>query len=183
MKKVIFCLMMLLVWAGCGWAYQNAEELKELKAKAEAGSSQAQAALGDYYANVYEDAKRKADYAQAVTWYEKAAEQGEAYSQVALAHLYYEGTAVSKNLAKAFKWAEVSAKAGINDTQVLLAFMYKNGEGVAKNAQKAYMWFYTSLEYAYDELRPYLAKEMAELEKTLSKEQVEAAKQEAQQYK
>lgn len=175
--------MLLLVWSGCGWAYQNAEELKELKVKAEAGNSQAQAALGDYYANVYEDAKRQADYPQAITWYEKAAEQGEAYSQVALAHLYYEGTAVPKDLTRAYKWADVSAKAGINDTQVLLAYMYKNGEGVAKDAQKAYMWFYTSLEYAYDELRPYLVKEMTDLEKVLSKEHIEAAKKEAEQYK
>lgn len=183
MKKAMLCLILILAWAGCGWAYQNAEELKELKLKAEAGNAQAQAALGDYYANVYEDAKRNADYSQALIWYEKAAAQGEAYSQVTLAHLYYNGELVPRDLAKAFKWAEISAKIGINDTQVLLAFMYKNGEGVAKDVQKAYMWFYTSLEYAYDELRPYLAKEMADMEKVLSKEQIEAAKKEAEQYK
>lgn len=183
MKKIILCLMLVMMWAGHGWAYQDAAQLKELQQKAEAGNPQAQAALADYYANVYEDAKRKADYPKALMWYEKAAAQGEAYSQVALAHLYYYGDQVPKDLEKAFKWAEVSARDGINDTQVMLAYMYKNGEGVTKDAQKAYMWFYVALEYAYDDLRPYLAKEMADLEKVLSKEQVAVAKKAAEQYK
>lgn len=176
MKKIVLSLVLVMLFAGCGWAYQDAAQLKELQQKAEAGNPQAQAALGDYYANVYEDAKRSADYPKALMWYEKAAAQGEAYSQVALAHLYYYGDSVPKDLTKAFKWAEISAKAGINDTQILLADMYKNGEGVAQNLQEAYMWFYVALEYAYDELRPQVVKEMADLEKALSKEQVAAAK-------
>lgn len=182
MKKTLVCFLFLLLWAGSGWAYQNAEELALLKQKAEAGYAQEQAALGDYYANAYEDTKRDADYDQAIIWYEKAAEQGEAYSQVALAHLFYDGTVVPRDLAKAFKWAEASAKAGINDTRILLAHMYKNGEGVTADAQKAYTLFYVSLQQAYAEQRPYLAKEMAELEKALSKAQIEAAKKEAEQY-
>lgn len=182
MKKTLWCFLLLLVWAGPGWAYQNAEELVRLKQKAEAGYAKEQAALGDYYANVYEDTKRDADYAQAIIWYEKAAEQGEAYSQVTLAHLFYDGTAVPRDLAKAFKWAEAAAKAGINDTRILLAHMYKNGEGVAADAQKAYALFSASLRDAYAEQRPYLVIEMADLEKVLSKQQIKAAQKEAEQY-
>lgn len=182
MKKTLWCFLLLLIWVGHSWAYQNAEELAVLKQKAEAGYAQEQAALGDYYANVYEDSKRGADYPQAIIWYEKAAEQGEAYSQVTLAHLFYDGTAVPRDLAKALKWAEASAKVGINDTRILLAHMYKNGEGVAADAQKAYALFYASLQDAYAEQRPYLAKEMADLEKVLSKAQIAAAKKATEQH-
>lgn len=184
MKKTIFgAILLTLLWAATSFAYQNAEELKALQQKAETGNARAQAALGDYYANVYEDANREDNYEEALKWYEKAAVQGEQYSQVMLAQLYYRGEHVAKDLDKAFKWAEVSAKAGINDTQVLLAYMYKNGEGVIKDLQQAYMWFHISLKYAYDELRPHIDKEMNELEKVLTKDQIAAAKKAAEQYK
>lgn len=43
------------------------------------------------------------DYAQAVQWYQKAAEQGEAEAQVRLGLLYFNGTGVTKNKVEAYR--------------------------------------------------------------------------------
>ena len=53
----------------------------------------------------------KQDYAQAVNWYRKAADQDHAFAQYNLAVLYIKGNGVKKDTAEAVKWFR---KASIN---------------------------------------------------------------------
>ena len=52
------------------------------------------------------------DYAEAVKWYRKSAEQGYASGQSNLGHMYENGLGVTKNLTEARKWYEKAAAQG-----------------------------------------------------------------------
>src|ERR1700747_880353 len=51
----------------------------------------------------YEAYKRQ-DYAAALVWFRKAADQGDAYAQLALGNLYRKGLGVARDYAKAMAW-------------------------------------------------------------------------------
>ena len=78
-----------------------AQELADLRARAEAGEAQAQFALGLMYGTgegVPQDA------AEAVRWYRLAAEQGNAAAQLALGARYFSGAGVPQDAAEAVRW-------------------------------------------------------------------------------
>jgi hypothetical protein len=52
------------------------------------------------------------DYAKAVKWYRKAAEQGSASSQSNLGSMYFNGQGVTQNYVKAVKWWRKAAEQG-----------------------------------------------------------------------
>ena len=52
------------------------------------------------------------DYAEAMRWYRKVAEQGHASAQYNLAFLYGHGEGVPRNHVEAFKWFSLSARNG-----------------------------------------------------------------------
>ena len=58
----------------------------------------------------------KQDYAQAVRWYRRAAEQGNAQAQYNLGSLYEAGNGVKKDLGKAIEWFRKAAKQGYLDS-------------------------------------------------------------------
>ena len=52
------------------------------------------------------------DYSEAVKWYRKAAEQGDAEAQNNLGQMYRNGYGVSKDYSEAVKWFRKSARQG-----------------------------------------------------------------------
>ena len=52
------------------------------------------------------------DYAEAVRWYRKAAEQGNANAQYNLGLMYEEGLGVAKDGAEAMRWFRKAAEQG-----------------------------------------------------------------------
>ena len=52
------------------------------------------------------------DYNEAVKWYRKSAEQGDADSQCNLGHMYAQGLGVQKDYYEAEKWTKKSAEQG-----------------------------------------------------------------------
>lgn len=52
------------------------------------------------------------DYAEAVTWYRKAAEQGKKAAQYNLGKVYANGEGVKKDYVKAYMWFNVAAISG-----------------------------------------------------------------------
>jgi len=52
------------------------------------------------------------DLTQAVAWYRKAAEQGNAFSQFSLGFMYYNGFGVAKDDAEAVAWFQKAADQG-----------------------------------------------------------------------
>ena len=82
------------------------------------------------------------DYAEAVKWYRKAAEQGDATAQSNLGVMYEKGQGVPQDYAEAVKWwRKAAAEQGNAFAQSNLGTMYANGRGVPQNYVQAHVWF------------------------------------------
>ena len=81
------------------------------------------------------------DYAEAVRWYTRAAEQGNAGAQFNLGVSYDNGQGVLQNHAEAVKWYRLAADQGDADAQLNLGFSYEYGEGLPQNNIMAHMWY------------------------------------------
>ena len=100
-----------------------------LRPLAETGDPRAQNSLGFMYAS---GKGTPQDYAEAVKWYRKAADQGIAEAQYAvLASIYDHGKGVPQDYAEAVKWYRKAAEQGYAKAQLNLGLMYDNGKGVS----------------------------------------------------
>ncbi len=84
------------------------------------------------------------DYAEAVKWYRKSAEQGNATGQWNIGNTYYFGYGVKRDYAEAMKWYRLAAEQGDMGAQDSLGEMYKTGKGVPKNDAEAAKWMHKS---------------------------------------
>ncbi|MDE2268083.1 MAG: sel1 repeat family protein [Betaproteobacteria bacterium] len=78
------------------------------------------------------------DYAEAVKWYHKAADQGDANGQNNLGNAYADGKGVPQDYAEAVKWYRKSADQGHPSAQNNLGASYEYGQGVRQNPIVAY---------------------------------------------
>ena len=113
-------------------------------ANAEAKKIASEAAVHFYEIGCQYDEKE--DYAEAVKWYRKAAEQGHANAQYALGKCYYEGEGVTKDYAEAVKWYRKAAEQGHVHAQCVLGESYFDGHGVTTNYTEAEKWFRKAAE-------------------------------------
>lgn len=60
------------------------------------------------------------DYAEAMKWYLKAADQGHAGAQGLMGMTYYQGEGVPRDYAEAMKWLRLAAAQGDNGAIVFL---------------------------------------------------------------
>jgi len=81
------------------------------------------------------------DDAAAVSWYQKAADQGYALAQVNLGLMYVNGHGVSQDYTAAASWFQKAADQDFADAQNKLGLMYANGWGVQQDYVAAHMWF------------------------------------------
>ena len=86
------------------------------------------------------------NYTEAVEWYRKSAEQGDAGGQANLGYMYSNGFGVEKDYAEAVKWYRKSADQDDAVGQVNLGFMYRYGYGVAQDYVEAAKWYLKSAE-------------------------------------
>ena len=82
-------------------------------------------------------AYRAEDYKQALIWYSKAADQGNAEAQAMVGILYARGLGVERNDAQALQWFFKAANHGSARALSLLGDMYSGGRGVQKDDEKA----------------------------------------------
>ena len=149
MKQIFpFCLLLLML--GVAAAQQSPDNssdatngiasntIEETKAKAEAGDAEAQFNLGASY-DLGQNALSQ-DFAEAVSWYLKAAKQGYVFAQNNLAICYANGNGVTQDKVKAVKWYYRAAEQGLSAAQCALGSCYGNGEGVPKDYVEAYKW-------------------------------------------
>lgn len=111
--------------------------------KARKGDSSAQNEVGRAYFN---GEGVKQDYANAVYWYRKAAEQGEIYAQYNLGYAYYNGQGVSQDYSQALHWYRKAGEQGNPVAQNEVGVIYYNGIGVPKDYAQAVLWFYKAAE-------------------------------------
>ena len=81
------------------------------------------------------------NYAEAVKWFRKAAEQGNAGAQCGLGFCYEEGQGVPQNYREAVKWYRKAAEQGDANAQYNLGYCYENGKGVTQNRSEAVKWW------------------------------------------
>jgi TPR repeat protein len=77
---------------------------------------------------------------EALRWWRKAAEQGNALAQYNLAGMYFKGDGVAKDSTEAAKWVRKAAEQGIAEAQFKLGYLYAKGLGVMKDEVEAYKW-------------------------------------------
>ena len=81
------------------------------------------------------------DYAEAVVWFRKAAEQGDGAGENNLGSMYERGQGVPKDYAQAASWYRKAADQGDALAQNNLGLMYEDGRGVAQDYVLAHKWF------------------------------------------
>ena len=127
MKTKKFLLVMFVVLAlFAGSAYAE-KDIESLRARAEQGNAKAQNDLGVCYHNG--DGVEK-NFAEAVKWYLKAAEQNYAKAFDNLGSIYqFGGYGVEKNLPKALEYFRKGAEAGVPRSMNQIGYFYEYGLG------------------------------------------------------
>ena len=103
----------------------NRKRFEEIKAKADKGDAEAQAALAGMYAAGDGVAR---DPAKAAKWRRKAAEQGNARAQCLLGLQYADGDGVKKNMTEAVYWLGKAADQDLAEAQFDLGMCFANGQ-------------------------------------------------------
>ena len=80
------------------------------------------------------------DDAEAVRWFRKAAEQGDATAQNDLGKAYATGEGAARDQGQAARWFRKAADQGEATAQGRLGVMYLAGVGVPQDYVQAYMW-------------------------------------------
>ena len=81
------------------------------------------------------------DYAQAIKWHRKIADDGDAVAQFTSGKLYVTGEGVRQDYAEAAKWYRKAADQGNAFAQTGLGILYENGKGVPQDHAEAAKWF------------------------------------------
>ena len=89
------------------------------------------------------------DYAEAVKWYRKAAEQGDAGGASGLGVCYCTGHGAAQDHAEGFKWFRKAAEQGDARGANGLGVCYYNGQGVAQDDAEGVKWFRKAAEQGY----------------------------------
>jgi Sel1 repeat len=106
-----------------------------LEAAAEAGDASAQDELGIKLVNGVEK-----DYARALAWFHKAAEQGFASAEFNIGTLYSTGRGVTKDEGVATQWYRRAAEKGHWVAEFNMGVAYRNGDGVPTDKAEAMSW-------------------------------------------
>lgn len=112
--------------------------LYRVRARAERGDADAQAQLARHYAGG--DLVR-ANFAEAVDWAQKSANQSNWHGQFLLGVFHSLGHGVPQNDEEAFKWMVLSAQQGLPQAQEFLGDFYYEGRGVTRDLVEAHKWF------------------------------------------
>jgi TPR repeat protein len=120
------------------------KRLAEIRAGAERGEARAQNDLGWLLHDGLLGLEK--DYAQAVSWFRKAADQGYAHAQCNLGRAYEEGNGVNQDYAEAIKWFRKAAEQDHAPAQINLGMCYAKGKGVKKDFTVAAQWFRKAAE-------------------------------------
>jgi TPR repeat protein len=107
--------------------------------------------------NMYRDGKGVTqDYAQAVTWYRKAADQGNAIGQCLLGNMYRDGKGVTQDEATSLQYFAKAAEEFRNMEgrgmyfQYWYGFLLENGLSMPKNEVEALLWYKKCADQGYE---------------------------------
>jgi TPR repeat protein len=81
------------------------------------------------------------NYEEAMSWFEKAADKGNAGGINDIGYLYHYGYGVKQNYTEAMKWYKKAVDKGNPSAIGNIGSMYLKGEGVVKDYQEAVNWY------------------------------------------
>jgi uncharacterized protein len=136
MRKFASSMCVVLAFLASGFCDDKFDALLE---KAKAGNSAAQAEVGRMYVIGGNGAYR--DPHEAVKWFTKAAEQGNADGEYGLGVMYQLGRGGPQDTSSAMKWFELAAKQGKVEAQFQLARIYDTSQGPTKNPAMAVKYY------------------------------------------
>ncbi|MGM0553267.1 MAG: phospholipase D-like domain-containing protein [Pseudomonadota bacterium] len=86
---------------------------------------------------------------EALEWYRRAAEQGDAGGQFNLGVIYATGRGVPQDDREAVEWYRRAAEQGHADGQFNLGFMYQHGRGAPQDDREAVDWYRRAAEQGH----------------------------------
>jgi hypothetical protein len=89
------------------------------------------------------------DFAEALSWYKQAAEQGHVEAQCNLGKRYYKGEGVTQDFAEALSWYKQAAEQGDADAQFRVGRIYAYEEGVLQDSVEALSWYKKAAEQGH----------------------------------
>jgi TPR repeat protein len=122
-------------------------DLAQIKALANTGDARAQTLVG--LAFDWGRGGEAQDFAQAMTWYRKAADQGNATAQFGIGRLYDNGHGVKQDYAQAMTWYRKAADQGNATAQYNIGVLYDNGHGVKQDYAQAMTWYRKAADQGY----------------------------------
>jgi TPR repeat protein len=125
----------------------SAEDLSDLRRRAEQGDASAQNSLGYKY---HKGKDVSENFIEGAKWYRKSAEQGNAMAQCNLGLLYYDGQGVVQDRREAVRWFTMSAEKGNAGCQCQLGMVYAKGKGVPQDYGRALTWYEKAAERGKD---------------------------------
>jgi tetratricopeptide (TPR) repeat protein len=93
-----------------------------------------------------DDAYHRTDYAEAIRWYRRAADQGNPHAQNNMGWLYEYGRGVAQDYGEAMRWFRLAAEQGNDSAQSNIGRLYENGWGVAQDYGEAMRWYRKAAE-------------------------------------
>ena len=126
---------------------KSSKKLADYIDSARKGDASAQFEAGYCY---YNGLGTSVDYAEAVYWYRKAADQNHRIALNNLGVCYELGKGVSKNYYEALRYYRKSADLGNSTSQCNLGLCYEFGRGVTKDVYEAVKWYRKSAENGND---------------------------------
>jgi TPR repeat protein len=96
------------------------------------------------------------DFAEAMKWYRKAADQGYAEARYHIGFMYELARGVAQDYAEAARWYRKAADQGYPVAQLALGDMYGMGRGVPNDYVQAYMWCSLAAAHGAADRRPLL---------------------------
>ena len=96
-----------------------------------------------------QDALNRGDYATAMREFQAAAKEGNAYAQVFIGTMYYQGEGVPQDYAQAAAWIRKAAEQGLAGAQYNLGQLYRLGQGVPQDYAQAASLYRKAAEQGY----------------------------------
>ena len=125
------------------------------------------------------DAANKGDFKTAHELWLPLAEQGDADAQFNLGNMYSYGLGVPQDYKEAVKWYRLAAEQGYASAQFHLGTFYEQGQGVPQDYVSAHMWWNIAGSNGFKSA----VKNRNIVEKKMSKQQIEKAKEMARNWK
>jgi TPR repeat protein len=125
----------------------TANSIAQLRAAATKGDKEAENRLGTFFSNGEATPFVPRDDDAALSWWQKAADQGQRDAAFSLGISYiYSFDGLAQDQEKGLKWLRLAADKGNANAQYFLGVSYVNGKYVAKDTKEALKWLHKAAE-------------------------------------